>query len=143
MLVRGRVDHKDRDKTCIVAQQIEPFRPSAEEVSEAEEQEATQVAAPTALRLRLDATALAASVLGDLKDVLADFPGDCEVVIDLSTSIGDRRLKLGPDFRVAHSASLNAELYGLLGHAILADGNGGAKNVSVESEDRRAAAALT
>ena len=40
VLVRGRVDHKDRDKTCIVAQQIEPFRPSAEEVSEAEEQEA-------------------------------------------------------------------------------------------------------
>ena len=26
VLVRGRVDHKDRDKTCIVAQQIEPFR---------------------------------------------------------------------------------------------------------------------
>ena len=40
VLVRGRVDHKDREKTCIVAQQIEPFRPTAEEVSEAQEQEA-------------------------------------------------------------------------------------------------------
>jgi DNA polymerase-3 subunit alpha len=144
VLVRGRVDHKDRDKTCIVAQQIEPFRPSAEEVSEAEEQEAKQAAAtPSALRLRLDATALAASVLGELKDVLADFPGDSEVVIDLSTSIGDRRLKLGPDFRVAHSASLHAELDRLLGHAILSDGDVEADNVSVESERRRAAAALT
>ena len=143
VLVRGRVDHKDRDKTCIVAQQIEPFRPSAEEVSEAEEQEARQAATPSALRLRLDATALAASVLGELKDVLAGFPGDCEVVIELSTSIGDRRLKLGPDFRVAHSAGLHAELDALLGHAILADGDGEAENVSVESERRRAAAALT
>ncbi len=143
VLVRGRVDHKDRDKTCIVAQQIEPFRPSAEEVSEAEEQEARQAATPSALRLRLDATALAASVLGELKDVLAGFPGDCEVMIELSTSIGDRRLKLGPDFRVAHSAGLHAELDALLGHAILADADGGAENVSVESERHRAAAALS
>jgi DNA polymerase III subunit alpha len=144
VLVRGRVDHKDRDKTCIVAQQIEPFRPSAEEVSEAEEQEARQAAAiPSALRLRLDATALAASVLGELKDVLTGFPGECEVVIELSTSIGDRRLKLGPDFRVAHSAGLHAELDALLGHAILPDGDVEADNVSVESERRRAATALS
>jgi DNA polymerase-3 subunit alpha len=142
VLVRGRVDHKDREKTCIVAQQIEPFRPSAEEVSEADEQEAKLAAAtPSALRLRLDATALAASVLGELKGVLADFPGECEVVIELSTSIGDRRLRLGPEYRVAHSASLHAELDALLGHAILSDGDVEAENVSEESERRRAAAA--
>jgi hypothetical protein len=83
-------------------------------------------------------------MLGELKDVLAGFPGDCEVVIELSTSIGDRRLKLGPEFRVAHSPSLHAELDALLGHAILAGGDGGAENVSVESERRQAgAAALT
>jgi DNA polymerase-3 subunit alpha len=143
VLVRGRVDHKDRDKTCIVAQQIEPFRPSAEEVSEAEEREARQSATPSPLRLRLDATALAASVLGDLKDVLTGFPGDCEVVIELSTSIGDRRLRLGREFRVAHSAGLHAELDALLGHALLADGDRGSDNVSVESERRRAAAAVS
>ncbi len=141
VLVRGRVDHKDRDKTCIVAQQIEPFRPTAEEVTEAQEQEARRPVAPSALRLRLDATALAASVLGELKDVLNDFPGECEVVIDLSTSIGDRRLKLGADFRVTHSAGLHAELDRLLGHAILADGDLTEDNVSAESERRRAAAA--
>jgi DNA polymerase-3 subunit alpha len=141
VLVRGRVDHKDRDKTCIVVQQIEPFRPTAEEVIEAEEQEARRPLAPSALRLRLDATALAASVLGELKDVLSDFPGECEVLIDLSTSIGDRRLKLGPDFRVTHSAGLHAELDRLLGHAILADGDLTEDNVSGESERRRAGAA--
>ena len=31
---------------------------------------------PSALRLRLDATALPATALGELKDVLAEFPGD-------------------------------------------------------------------
>jgi len=64
-------------------------------------------------------------------------------VIDLSTSIGDRRLKLGPDFRVTHSASLHAELDRLLGHAIVSDGDVAADNVSVESELRRAAAAVS
>ena len=141
VLVRGRVDHKDRDKTCIVVQQIESFQPTAEEVIEAREQEAKQVVPPSALRLRLDATALAASVLPELKDVLAGFPGDREVVIELSTSVGDRRLKLGPEFRVAHSASLHAELDALLGHAILSGGDVAAENVSVESERRRASAA--
>ncbi len=141
VLVRGRVDHKDRDKTCIVVQQIERFEPTAEEVQAAREQEARRPAAPSALRLRLDATALAASVLPELKDVLAGFPGDCEVMIELSTSVGDRRLKLGPEFRVAHSAGLHAELDALLGHAILSDGDVADENVSVESERRRAGAA--
>ena len=80
-------------------------------------------------------------MLAELKDVLAGFPGDREVVIELSTSVGDRRLKLGPEFRVAHSASLHAELDALLGHAILSGGDVGAENVSVESERRRASAA--
>ena len=57
VLVRGRVDHKDRETTCIVVQQFDPFGPSAEEVTEAEEQAARATALPSALRLRLDATA--------------------------------------------------------------------------------------
>ncbi len=138
VLVRGRVDHKDRDTTCVVVQQAERFEPSAEEVTEAREQAARRPTLPSALRLRLDATALAASVLSELKDVLAGFPGECDVVIELSTSVGARRLKLGPDFRVAQGAGLHAELDALLGDSILATGDGGAHNVSVESERRRA-----
>ena len=34
VLVRGRVDHKDAGSTCVIAQQIERFQPSAEEVQE-------------------------------------------------------------------------------------------------------------
>jgi DNA polymerase-3 subunit alpha len=144
VLVRGRVDHKDRATTCLVVQQVDRFEPTAEEVEEAREQAARRPVVPSALRLRLDATALAASVLSELKDVLTGFPGDCEVVIELSTSVGERRLKLGPEFRVAHGPGLHAELDALLGEAIL-DQSAGAdatRNVSVESERRASVAAV-
>jgi DNA polymerase-3 subunit alpha len=119
VLVRGRVDHKDRETTCILVAQVDPFEPTPEEVAEATEQAARQVVVPAALRLRLDATALASSVLTDLKDVLAEFPGESEVVIELATSVGERRLKLGPDFRVASCAALHAELHDLLRDAMM------------------------
>jgi DNA polymerase-3 subunit alpha len=122
VLVRGRIDHKDRDKTCVIAQQIERFQPSPEEVQEATEQAEKRAAAlPSVLRLRLDATALQASVLVELKDLLAGFPGESEVVIELATSLGERRLKLGAGFRVARGAALHAELDALLGEAMLGE----------------------
>jgi DNA polymerase-3 subunit alpha len=121
VLVRGRVDHKDRDKTCIIAQQVELFSPSAEEVRRAQELAARPAATREALRLRLDAASLPASVLGDLRELLAGFPGDCDVLIELRTSVGHRRLRLGSEFRVARTAGLHAELDSLLGHAILAE----------------------
>jgi DNA polymerase-3 subunit alpha len=119
VLVRGRVDHKDREKTCVIAQQVERFEPSAEEVELAAQQAAKVVVAPSALRLQLNAAVLPASALSELKDVLAGFPGDSDVVIELETAIGRRRLRLGADFRVTRSATLHAELVALLGEAIL------------------------
>ena len=64
VLVRGRVDHKDREKTCLIAQQVERFEPTEEEVLKAQVQAAKPALAPSALRLRLDATALPATRSG-------------------------------------------------------------------------------
>jgi DNA polymerase-3 subunit alpha len=119
VLIRGRVDHKERDRTCIVAQQLERFEPSGEEMREARERVAERASVSTPVRLCVDAAALPASALADLKEVLAGFPGECDVVIDLRTSTGDRRLRLGREFRVRRSASLHAELDALLGTAML------------------------
>ena len=119
VIVRGRVDHKDREKTCLIAQQVELFEPTQAEVEAAQSQEAKQVVGPSALRLRLDATALPAGALGELKDLLAGFPGQSDVVIELATAAGRRRLKLGPSFRVKRTAGLHAELDHLLGSAML------------------------
>jgi DNA polymerase-3 subunit alpha len=119
VLVRGKVDHKDRDKTCLVAQQVERFAPSEEEVLQAQVQAAKPALTPAALRLRLDATALPATALVELRDLLAGFPGESDVVIELASTVGRRRLKLGPSFRVSRSASLHAELDALLGPALI------------------------
>jgi DNA polymerase III subunit alpha len=119
VIVRGRVDHKDREKTSLIAQQIDKFEPTEEEVRKAEEELAKPQVSAAALRLALDATALPARALGELKEVLAGFPGESDVVIELTTSIGRRRLRLGADFRVARCAGLHAELDQLLGTAIL------------------------
>jgi DNA polymerase-3 subunit alpha len=120
VLIRGRVDHKDRERTCIIVQQIDRFEPSAKEVADAQELAAKPVAPPAALKLGLDATRLRASAILDLKELLAGFPGECEVVIDLHTSSGCRRLRLGPEFKVARGAGLHAELESLFGAAIVA-----------------------
>ena len=119
VMVRGKVDHKDREKTCLIAQQVETFEPTQAEVDAAVVQEAKQVVGPGALRLRIDATALQASALGELKELLTGFPGDSDVVIELATTIGQRRLRLGPSFRVQRSAGLHAELDHLLGRALI------------------------
>jgi DNA polymerase III subunit alpha len=119
VIVRGRLDHRDRDTTTVVAQQIDPFEPTEEEVRDAAAAAAKVVVGPTPLRLRLDAISLPASVLPELRDVLSGFPGKSDVVIDLETSIGPRRLKLGADFRVECGPGLHAELDALLGEAML------------------------
>jgi DNA polymerase III subunit alpha len=119
VLVRGKVDHKDRDTTCLIAQQVERFQPTEEEVLEAQVQAAKPALTPSALKLHLDAQALPASVLGELKELLSGFPGESDVVIELSTTVGQRRLRLGPSYRVSHSAGLHAELDALLGSALI------------------------
>ena len=118
---QDKTEKQVADVENLIAQQVDKFDPSPEEVQLAEEEAARVVIAPTALKLALDATALPASVLGDLKDVLAGFPGDADVVIELRTSIGPRRLRLGPDFRVTRSSAIAAELDALLGEAILGE----------------------
>jgi DNA polymerase-3 subunit alpha len=121
VVVRGRLDHKDREKTCIVVQQVECFEPSREEVSHAAERAAQASERGKPLCLRLDAAALPAGTIEELKELLRTCPGKVEVVIELKTSIGARRLRLGPEFRVKRSASLHAELVALLGAAILSE----------------------
>jgi DNA polymerase-3 subunit alpha len=119
VLVRGRVDHKDASKTCVVVQEAERFEPSEEEVAAAREKARTIPVGPPPVRLRLDATVLPASVIEDLKQLIASYPGESEVVLDMRTTTGPRRLRLGPEYRVASNAKLHAELDHLLGSAML------------------------
>jgi DNA polymerase III subunit alpha len=114
VLVKGRVDHKEAGKTCLVVQSVEPFAPSEEEIERANAEAGRRAATATAIaepvHLRVDLSALGASAIEDLKHAIEDFPGPAEVVLDVDTSAGVRRLKLGEAFRVQHTPTLRAEL---------------------------------
>ena len=117
VLVRGRIDHKDRDKTSLVVQSVERFAPSGEEVQAAREAAAAAPSTPQPLRLRIDAaaTGVPATIIEDLKHVLGNHAGESEVVLDIATSAGERRLRFGDEYRVTPTPSLRAELEGILG----------------------------
>ena len=74
---------------------------------------------PEPVWLRVDAAAVAAAVLEELKHVLENFPGESDVVLEMATRTGRRTLRLGPSYRVSPTASLRAELELVLGTAAL------------------------
>jgi DNA polymerase-3 subunit alpha len=121
VLVRGRVDHKDADKTCVVVQTVEAFEPTPEEVELAKLAAAKRHVGPVPLHVRVHAAGLPASIIADLKSLLANYPGESEVVLEVQMSSGDpRTLKLGSSYKVATTPTLRAELEQVLGPAALA-----------------------
>ncbi len=122
VLIRGRVDHKEAGKTCLVVQSAEAFEPSDEELQRAELQAATRAAEVQAkpIRLRVDATLLQDSVIEELKHVIGNFPGTAEVVLEMDTTSGLRHLRLGEAYRVQPTPTLRAELEQVLAPACLA-----------------------
>jgi DNA polymerase-3 subunit alpha len=117
--VRGRVDQKDQAKTVLIVQDADKFEPTEAEIEKAREAAARIVVGPPPVRLRLDATALPATVIEDLKAVFESFPGESVVVLEMQTSSGPRKLRLGAGYKVARNAAFQAELDHLLGSAML------------------------
>ncbi len=110
VIVRGRVDHMDGGKICVIVSEATLFEPSEREIVKAREQavrQAEKVVVP--LNLRLDATRLPETVIADLKELFSQHPGETDVVLEVATSDGPRRLKLGAGFKVTRSPALLAE----------------------------------
>jgi DNA polymerase-3 subunit alpha len=118
VLVKGRVDHKEAGKTCLVVQSVEPFAPSEEEIARANAEAGRRAATATAIaepvHLRVDLSALGAGAIEDLKHAIEDFPGPAEVVLDVHTSTSVHKLRLGDAFRVQNTPTLRAELENVL-----------------------------
>jgi DNA polymerase-3 subunit alpha len=114
VIVKGRVDHKEAGKTCLVVQTVQAFAPSQEEIERARTQADAAAKTATALaqpvHLRVSAAGLSRSALDDLRQAIEDFPGPAEVLIDIEMSAGMRRLRLGKEYRVQHTPTLLAEL---------------------------------
>jgi DNA polymerase III subunit alpha len=110
VLVKGRVDHKEAGKTCLIVQSVEPFAPSEEEIEQARAKGEAATALAQPVRVRVQASALCAALIEDLKHAIESFPGPAEVLLELDTSAGTRRLRLGDAYRVQHTPTLRAEL---------------------------------
>jgi DNA polymerase-3 subunit alpha len=114
VLIKGRVDHKEAGKTCLVVQSVESFAPSDEEIEQARAQAKSAAASAEAMarpvQLSVSAADLTASALEDLRQAISEFPGPAEVLLDIHTEEGTRRLRFGKEYRVAHTPSLCAEL---------------------------------
>jgi DNA polymerase-3 subunit alpha len=119
VIVKGRVDHKEAGKTCLVVQTVETFAPSAEEIERARAEASAAARTATALaqpvHLRVSAANLSASALDELKQAIEDFPGPAEVRVELVTSTRPRHLRLGEEYRVQNTPTLRAELEHALG----------------------------
>ncbi len=124
VIVKGRVDHKEAGKTCLVVQTVETFAPSAEEIERASAEAGAAARAATALaqpvHLRVAAASLSASALDELKQAIEDFPGPAEVRVELVTSTRPRHLRLGEEYRVQNTPTLRAELEHALGPVLAA-----------------------
>jgi hypothetical protein len=89
---------------------VQLFAPSDQEIERARAEAAARATPPQPVHLRIDAAALSPSAIDDLKQAIGDFPGPAEVVLDIDTSAGTRRLRLGGEYRVAATPTLLAEL---------------------------------
>jgi DNA polymerase III subunit alpha len=114
VLIRGRVDHKEADKTCVVVQSVDKFAPTEQEIesanSAARANSVAQAAAARPVRLQVDAARLPASAIEDVKDIIETHHGPAEVVLEMITSAGTRILRLGEAYRVQHTPGVRAEL---------------------------------
>jgi DNA polymerase-3 subunit alpha len=118
VLVRGRVDHKEAGNTSLVVQSVEPFSPSEDEIerarSHADAAAKTATALANPVRLSIDASCLGASAIEDCKQLIEENPGPAEVVLEINTSSGMRKVRLGETYRVQHTPTLRAELENVL-----------------------------
>jgi len=121
VLVKGRVDHKEAGKSCVVVQSVERFNPTEEEIERANNAakalSVAQAAAAQPVRLQVDATRLPASAIEDVKDIIETNHGPAEVVLEMLTSAGTRILRLGEAYRVQHTPGVKAELEAALAPA--------------------------
>jgi DNA polymerase-3 subunit alpha len=118
VLVRGRVDHKGRGETSLVVAEAETFEPGEDEMAAARAK--AKARHPDRILLRVSAAEFGAQLVDELKSVFQSFPGECEVVLEMETREGARRLRFGPEYCVTPSQALRAELDHLLGPRALA-----------------------
>jgi DNA polymerase III subunit alpha len=119
VLVRGRLDHKDRGETKLVVQEAQRFEPDAAEIANAPKKVTALPSGP--LQLSVDVDRLSRpGLMDELKSLLVDHKGEADVHLVMQTSEGPRKLRIGEEYRVQVSPNLRYEINQLLGPDALA-----------------------
>ena len=111
VIVRGRVDHKEAGETKLVAQEVEPFDPSEEEVLRAAEEAVTEA---IVRRVCLHVSpGVPDTFLEELKEVVGHHPGEQELLLAVGRAAAGAR----PRVPVSGSSACQSELSALHGAA--------------------------
>jgi DNA polymerase-3 subunit alpha len=114
VLVRGRLDHKDRGETKLVVQEAQRFEPDESEIASAAKKVTALPSGP--LQLSVDVNKLGTpGLMEDLKSLFEDNKGEADVHLVMQTSDGPKKLKIGEGYRVQVSPHLRYEINQLLG----------------------------
>ncbi|HEX6206078.1 MAG TPA: DNA polymerase III subunit alpha, partial [Solirubrobacterales bacterium] len=109
VLVRGRLDHKDRGETKLVVQDAQRFEPDEAEIAKAAK--SAPAAVPSGpFEVPIDLARWSDELCDELKSIFEHHKGDAEVHL----VVGGRRLKVGEGYRIKPSGMLRSELDHLL-----------------------------
>ncbi|HEY2053503.1 MAG TPA: OB-fold nucleic acid binding domain-containing protein [Solirubrobacterales bacterium] len=128
VIVRGRIDHKDRGETKLVVQEAQRFEPDAAEVERAAKNApppgprgGSSGAPPGAMsggpfQFSIPvAKATDPAVMEELKALFEDNKGESDVHLVVQTSSGPKKLRFGAKYKVQQSPNLRYEIEQLLG----------------------------
>ncbi|MBS1863349.1 MAG: DNA polymerase III subunit alpha [Actinobacteria bacterium] len=117
VIVRGRIDHKDRGETKLVVQEAQRFEPDAEEVERAAKNGPPARSAPGGpFQFSLPAEkAFDPAVQEELKALFEDHKGESEVRFVVEMSRGPKLIRCGDKYKVEPSPNLRYEIGQLLG----------------------------
>ena len=116
VLVRGRIDHKDRGETKLVVQEAQRFEPDEAEIAKAATLAPAAATPSGPFEVPIDLARWSDELCEELKAILEHHKGDAEVHL----VVGDRRFKVGEGYRIKPSGMLRSELDHLLGQVPLA-----------------------
>jgi DNA polymerase-3 subunit alpha len=108
VLVRGRLDHKDRGETKLVVQEAQRFEPDAAEIEKAGKLAPVTPSGP--FEIPIDLARWSDELCEELKALFEHHKGDSEVHL----LVGERRYRIGERYKVKPSGMLQSELDHLL-----------------------------
>ncbi|HEY3434117.1 MAG TPA: DNA polymerase III subunit alpha, partial [Solirubrobacterales bacterium] len=116
VLVRGRLDHKDRGETKLVVQEAQRFEPDEAEIAKAAKLAPAAATPSGPFEVPISLARWSDELCDELKAIFEHHKGDVEVHL----VVGDRRLKVGEGYRIKPSGMLRSELDHLLSAPALA-----------------------